>query len=340
MQIKCLQAEHGDAFIIEIGDDSEKHFIVVDGGPSSKYCIDDILKELNNLSSIDLMILTHFDDDHIAGLIEYVREHKTDFPVKRVWANCSKDIVLHSSSNISYLQAYTLESLLVEISKKHSFLKDENIENSMQKIDLGFCKIQILSPTIDALRINKEEYEKIEANIASSRVEADGKKTLEELASNTTKQRRNGEDIVNRSSIAFVIEADGKSILMMGDADPWIVYDKLKDMGYTEDTPLMINLMKISHHGSRNNTCNELLDVLKCDNYIISTNGGYGSSFHPDREVLAKLLCHPRREKEVTLYFNYALDEIEERVGILLTEEERKMYNCRVVDRTSIITIN
>lgn len=336
--IRFLQAEHGDAFIIEIGEETNKHYIVVDGGPSSKYCIDDIVSELNKLPSIDLMVLTHFDDDHIAGLIEYVKQHQSGvFPVGRVWANCTTDISIQTSSAISYTQAHTLDELLNKIGETHTFVREEKINNTLPKYDLGFCEIQVLSPTLESLKVNAEKYKEKVATIASTRVEADAKIALEELASKENTPRKDGEDIINRSSIAFTIEAEGKTLLMMGDADPWIVCAKLRELGYSAENPLKVDMMKVSHHGSRNNTCNELLSVLDCNNYIISTNGGYGNTYHPDREALAKLLCHPNRNKEklLKLYFNYSQKEIEQRTGVLLTDEEKKKYNCKVEKKTT-----
>ena len=341
MKLRCLKAEHGDAFIIEIGEAPEKHYIVVDGGPSSKYCIDDIVEELNKLPSIDLMVLTHFDDDHIAGLIEYVKQHKSgDFPVERIWANCAKSVPIHISSAISYTQAETLDKLLNKIGEEHAFVRDENINNTLPTFDLGFCKIQILSPTPEALIVNTKKYKEV-AIIASTRVNADCKKPLEELATNVNTHKKDGEDVINRSSIAFTIEAEGKTLLMMGDADPWIVHAKLKELGYSEEKPMKVDVMKVSHHGSRNNTCNELLDMLDCNNYIISTNGGYGNSYHPDRESLAKVLCHPKRYKgkPVNLYFNYEQKQIEQRTGVLLSEDEKQKYNCIVNYGTVIIPL-
>ena len=81
------------------------------------------------------------------------------------------------------------------------------------------------------------------------------------------------------------------------------------------------------------------MDILDCNNYIISTNGGYGNSYHPDRETLAKLLCHPKRDKNKTinLYFNYGIEEIERRTGMLLNEEEAQKHNCKIFERTEVL---
>lgn len=339
MILRSLKAEHGDAFIIEFGTDTNKHYVVIDGGPSSKYCIDDVVGELNSLPFIDLMVLTHFDDDHIAGLLEYVKQHKDYFPVKRVWVNCAKDVIINISSAISYTQANSLDNLLEEIRKEQPYVKEDDINNTLPIIDLGYCKIQILSPTPESLKVNMEKYKEEVGTIASTRVDADSKKSLEELAMNVIPPKKDGVDAINRSSIAFTIEEDGKTLLMMGDADPWIVHAKLSELGYSTERPLSIDLMKVSHHGSRNNTCNELLDTISCNSYLFSTNGGYGNSYHPDRETLAKILSHSKRDNDKTanLCFNYGLKEIEQRTGVLLSEEEKQKYNCKLIDNVEII---
>ena len=342
VSIKCLKAEHGDAFIITVAQGDELHYIVVDGGPSSKFCIEEVVDELKAIPFVDLMILTHFDDDHIAGLLAYLEAYKdTTLPVREIWANCSKEIRVHTYSDISYSQANTLDEYLNTFCAKQELIRKDNINNILPKIDLGFCKIQVLSPTPAALQTNLNQYICTNATIASRRVDNDRDISLEELAKRERKEAAEGDDVINRSSIAFQFEAEGKTVLMMGDAAPWIVYHKLVDLGYSENAPLKADLMKVSHHGSRNNTCMQLLNILDCNKFLLSTNGGFGNSYHPDRETLAKLLiCAKRKEgSQVFLYFNYPKGAIESRTGTLLTEEEMREYNCAVIDNVGTITI-
>lgn len=340
--LKCLKAEHGDAFIITIGQGIDMHYIVVDGGPSSKFCMDDIVQELKPIPVIDLMVLTHFDDDHIAGLLAYIKEYEdASLPVKEIWANCSKKVQIRTSAEISYSQANTLDNYLDAYHGSQGLLRKDNINNTLQRIDLGFCRILILSPTPDALQVNMQQYVEKVTDVASQRVDNDRNKPLEELSLIERKPQKDGDDVINRSSIAFLLEAEGKTLLMMGDADPWVVCNKLREMGYSELSPFKVDLMKVSHHGSRNNICNELIGLLDCSQYLFSTNGGFGNSFHPDRETLAKILCNARNKdgNDVRLYFNYPLSEIELRTGSLLTEDEIKEYNCTICDDAGIIPI-
>ena len=341
--IKCLKAEHGDAFIITVGQSDDLHYIVVDGGPSSKFCKEDVVDKLKAIPCVDLMVLTHFDDDHIAGLLAYLEAYKdTTLPVKEIWANCSKEIRVHTSSDISYSQANTLDEYLNTFCSKQELIRKDIINNTLPKMDLGFCKIQVLAPTSTALQTNLNQYICTKATIASKRVDNDRNISLEELAKRDHKEAEDGDDIINRSSIAFLLEADGNTVLMMGDADPWIVYHKLVDLGYSETAPLKADLMKVSHHGSRNNTCMQLLNILDCNKFLFSTNGGFGNSYHPDRETLAKLLISAKRKEasQVCLYFNYPKETIERRTGILLTEKELQDYNCIVNDDVDTILIS
>jgi len=65
MKINFLPAFNGDCILIT----TDKFNILIDGGMSRTYYR--ILRDkLEELEQIDLVILTHIDEDHIAGLIE------------------------------------------------------------------------------------------------------------------------------------------------------------------------------------------------------------------------------------------------------------------------------
>jgi hypothetical protein len=64
---------------------------------------------------------------------------------------------------------------------------------------------------------------------------------------------------------------------------------------------LRIDVLKLSHHGSEHNVSNELLELLDCSRYMISTNGAYFK--HPSAKAIARLI--KTNGKGATLYFNY-----------------------------------
>lgn len=333
-KLRILKAEHGDAIIVSIFHEDILHHIVIDGGPSSKFA-GDIVQEIDELGPIDLMVLTHYDDDHIGGLIEFFKKHKNDkIDIKTCWVNCASDVPIATGNLISYSQAKTLENYLIQVSQRQPLDWKNVITNAMETVDLGFCKIQLLSPSPESLQVNYQALDKEtkDATISSAsfRVKQDEKISLEELAKRPNVKHSANEDIINKSSIAFILEIGLSKILLMGDADPWIVVEKLKEMGYSKSNPLKVDYWKVSHHGSRNNICNDLLDMIKCSNYIFSTNGGKGSTSHPDRETLAKILCYPGRSENegINFYFNYSLKDIYEKTGVLISESEKEQYRC------------
>lgn len=98
-----LPALHGDAIIIHCYKGDCTGVIVVDGGPCTNPRLNYFIKAVEEVKSIDLMVLTHHDSDHIVGLLHYFKQYSKDnpFPVKTVWANCSKHIDFETSHELS-----------------------------------------------------------------------------------------------------------------------------------------------------------------------------------------------------------------------------------------------
>lgn len=144
---------------------------------------------------------------------------------------------------------------------------------------------------------------------------------------------------VNKSSIAFVLEYKNKEnkdkkILFTGDSDPNRIYESLINC-YKMKSGDKINfdIIKISHHGSKYNTSNKLLEIIDSDKYIISTNGNiYG---HPHIETISKIVCR-EYDKTRELIFNYS--NIIERFD---DEELKKLYNFKIkcVDEEAVIQV-
>lgn len=344
--IEILKASYGDAFILHCQDQGKEGTVVVDGGPKTTSL--QITRRLRTLGHIDLMVLSHFDHDHIDGLYRYVDSRISDrpFPVDEIWCNCGHSIVAPSTdTRVSYSEANNFASVL----KRIEGLKwTENIHEGKER-NLNFCSIHVVSPTKDDLKRNKDEYEKVvnkriesqTVKVSQNRIVANLQIPFEELALRETPKVATNKDLINKSSIAFILECDGKKILMSGDARADNIVNYLKRQGYSSQNPLCLDCMKVSHHGSRNNISVELLDLISCEKFIISTDGGYGKSYHPDRETIAKLLCHPCRNLAVKrhLYFNYPLSKIQSRVGDLIHKDEITKYNIEIHDNVNSLEL-
>ena len=330
--LKIIKARHGDAFIFECKKDESSFVTVVDSGP--RLCTKDIVPIIKQLAKIDLLVLTHYDEDHITGFIEYFKQYPEDaLKIKEYWCNCASQIEVDNGKMISaYDNAKSFADCLREILKEHQDVKWVELIKAGHEYHNDFVDIEVVAPSEQALTKNWSSYVAEKYPVISYQgMEDDYDVPLQELAKRETPD---SSQKVNNASIAFILRGDDKSYLMLGDVMAADVYSYLTGKGYSKENPLKVDFVKVSHHGSKYNIDNKLLDIIKCNSFIISTNGGQGSAYHPDREAIAKILYHPQRDMQETihLYFNYELKDIGNRVR-LFKEDELDAANCIAHDK-------
>ena len=103
-----------------------------------------------------------------------------------------------------------------------------------------------------------------------------------------------------------MVEFEEKKILYLGDCHAQIVMSWLDELQLNS---IKVDVVKISHHGSQNNTSLDLLRRIECDKYLISTNGK--SHGHPDLETLARIAI-VNTQTQAEIHLNYDLDTIPE----------------------------
>jgi beta-lactamase superfamily II metal-dependent hydrolase len=121
----------------------------------------------------------------------------------------------------------------------------------------------------------------------------------------------------NGSSIALLAEFEGKRCLLAGDAfarDTAAAVRRLLEerapKGGSPDKTLALDALKVAHHGSRNNISEDLLSVLDCDRFLVSTSGAVFG--HPDAEAIACIVAgggrrdaNTRAARPAYVHFNY-----------------------------------
>ena len=70
-----LPALHGDAFIIHCYKGDNEGYIIVDGEPNRNPILNPFIYEVEKIGHIDLMIMTHQDDDHLVGIKNFIERH-------------------------------------------------------------------------------------------------------------------------------------------------------------------------------------------------------------------------------------------------------------------------
>jgi len=303
LNLKILPANCGDSIIISFNNGDEIKNILIDGGAGTVY--DDILKdEIKKIKrlrqKIDLLIVTHTDIDHIGGIIKFIEDDSLNDCIEEVWFNSwtnfdGKPVKLsHNKKEISAKSAKTLENKLKEMNIWQNELIYQGIYRNYNK-----AKITIVSPNQDSLEALRG-YLKSEFKISES---DDRKKKIEFLQKRKFKEDK---AIPNGSSIAFVFEYKDKKLLFTGDSFPSIVLEGLEKTNFIdENKKLKLDYIKISHHASKKNTSDKLLEKIKCNNYIVTTQGCNGK---PNKETFARILKY---HEPLNIFFNYKTPKTE-----------------------------
>lgn len=122
----------------------------------------------------------------------------------------------------------------------------------------------------------------------------------------------NGITPSNNASLAYVWESSDKKhrILILGDSNPDTVVKGLLDVYPDERRPLIMDAIKVSHHGSHYNTTNELMRQVDSRHFFF-TGGAEG--VRPHENTIAKIISSPVSDviKCRTLHFNFMTSLIE-----------------------------
>jgi len=90
--------------------------------------------------------------------------------------------------------------------------------------------------------------------------------------------------------------------MFLGDAHSPVLVDAIKRLlAKRGEEKLVLDAVKLPHHGSRNNVSRELIELLDCRRFLISTNGNIFE--HPDAESIARIIKYGGRAPDI--YFNY-----------------------------------
>lgn len=189
--------------------------------------------------------------------------------------------------------------------------------NELQKLKHDF------KLSSDKLFDDAYEYyllDKSEKDIKEENKEISYKQDEKDLGSYLIRKDTYDSSAANGSSISFILEYKGKKMLFLGDSHHTLIKKELENLS-NDDSIIFFDLIKVSHHGSKNNTSKKLLEKIDSNVYLISTNGGRNN--HPNKETIAKIVCRESREKR-NIVFNYLQD------GIWNEDVNKEKYNFNV----------
>ena len=107
----------------------------------------------------------------------------------------------------------------------------------------------------------------------------------------------------NGSSIALLLEHGGAPALLTADAFPSVLQHALAALATSrrQQLPWTLDFIKFSHHGSRKNTTNSLLETVSARHFLVSTNRAIFG--HPDQEAIARVIASGNPGGQVSFNF-------------------------------------
>lgn len=293
-----INVGQGDSFFLTLDNsDGTPFYILIDSGTSDKSgaVINHLLQFGPADRSIDLMIATHLDGDHIGGFEAVLDYFHPELFVINTPGNLADWIALRKSltplgtpqSIRAMVEDVALASRLV--SKLESIPRRIIPAYSGQYLDVGNTRLRILNPT-------PERVAAAWADTVLKEIEGDytvkgflrkppGHATIPAIIAGALLEgkTRNWQEASNNSSIVFDI-CPGRIpyALFTGDATKETLKEVAAQSPYT--------LVKIPHHGSKSGVDEELISRWKLRAALIPV--GENPHGHPDLDVLKLLHKH------------------------------------------------
>jgi len=323
MELKFLKAGTGDSILIH---HNEKN-ILVDGGNDSQYLITEIEKIHRRNEIINVLIITHHDDDHIKGIIELLElvirgkyGNKSSF-IERIIFNSPKLISEKNSTKddriLSYKQANSVDKQLLNIGIEREIFN----ENSLP-IEFDGLKLRFLSPNEDDLK----KYSQVKGAYLTSDFKCDWKSPMSVL-DKFLNDKSQDTTIANSTSIVILAETANKRVLLTGDTTPKRLQSIIEKLVIENNGPVFFDYIKLPHHASYRSLNKKIIENIICKNFIISTDST--KYFLPNKRALLKILKFSKREikEQIKFFFNYE----EAILKLEITEKEKIEYSFNLI---------
>jgi metallo-beta-lactamase superfamily protein len=322
--IQMLPARQGDALLVEYGPADAPRRILLDGGtPGTKTDLRARLLELGPPPlTFELLVITHVDGDHIGGVLEMLEDDPAIAAFGDVWFNAWRHLPGNENDFFGPVQGERLTGWLdangaawnagfgnaAAAVAEAGALPEFDLADDMHVtvVTPGPGELAELRPVWEAeVRAAGLEpgvpFDEI-FEVPFSAVPFAGVPTRAEVEAMAATAFESDDSEANGASISLLLEHDGRSALLTGDAhsDPLVrgVTRLLEARGIDR---LEVDVFKLPHHGSQRNVSVELLELVHARSYLFSTNG---SSFgHPDPEAVARVALKAAGSR---LCFNYA----------------------------------
>lgn len=162
------------------------------------------------------------------------------------------------------------------------------VRDGQAAFDVGSMQFTIVGPTIEELKLlqegwntylgdakGKAQIKKLRAEI-KRKIDAFGTESFDLRGWNGIENFK-GVSTPNIASLMFMVEEDGKRLLLTGDSQQDIILKGLEQTGFLDDGHLHLDVLKAQHHASEHNFDPEFCRKVSADNYVFCGDGSHGN---------------------------------------------------------------
>ncbi|GGX08242.1 ComEC/Rec2 family competence protein [Streptomyces chryseus] len=337
-----LDARHGDSFLVRWGPRDER-VMLVDGGPGGVYeaSLRDRLTRLepggDGVPVIDVVCLSHVDDDHAAGLLRLLAEIRRarreelpePFAVTRLWFNAVEELVDRRAPGLSASVQPLVERALTDSGAvKVSYGQGRAIRDEAAALGLAGNPLfdgpltEGAETTLDDLHVTVVAPD----DVALAQLEKRWRQAKQRGDPDVISAAYTDGSVPNLSSIVLLLRHDGRTALLTGDARGDRILTGLRAGGLLTDAdPLHVDLLKLPHHGSERNVEPDFFESVHADHYVVSADGI--RHHHPHEDTLRWLVESRDADDE---YVVHLTNEIDFATDALKTLRRRRSFDIDV----------
>jgi hypothetical protein len=311
VELTFLDARQGDAIWVRWGEGRQ---LLVDMGTSGTgRALADRFRALpEDQRAFELLVVTHVDTDHIGGVLTGLVDPAEPVPVTFAdvwfngWEHLNGLVPADERSPLEPMggvQGELLTTWLRDHAWNDAFGRAAAVrsETTLPHVELPEgLTVTVLAPVQQRLTELVPEWQLAVAAALEKGTLTDVSPGLEPMGPSTAPTLESALDLAllsedpfkvdgskaNAASIAIVLEHDGKRALLTGDATASELLGGLALLGAGDRVPL--DLVKLPHHGSRNNVSRALVQAVDCPLWVFSSDG---TTFrHPDAVAVSRVV--------------------------------------------------
>lgn len=321
IEIDVLAADRGDCLWIECAREGGRPWrLLFDGGmPETWPLLRQRVEALDPADRLfDLAVVSHVDSDHIGGMLALLGAPELGVRFGDVWFNGLPQLpqdpagpsrsVAEGESLMRLLSGGTAAPLPWNRAFGGSAVMTAGDGGVLELRRADEPAITLLSPTPKRLTALRRKWVVELARLqrgepAEPPAPPSPPAPLDDLPALAATETGRDSSAANGSSIAFLLEHRGASVLLAADAFASVLGAALRALANARRQPAVeVDVFKLSHHASKGNVTEKLLALAPARHYVVSTNGA--RFHHPDDIALARVAT--TAQPGARIWFNYA----------------------------------